>query len=325
MKRYLSRRLLLAVPTLAGIVIVVFLLLHLAPGSPVSAIGGEASRRISQRAAEEMRRVYGLDRPLPERFGRWVGRVVRLDFGESFVDHRPVSERIAEALPYTLALNGLALFLTLAIAVPLGVAAGGKPEGPLDRTSGVVLFGLYSLPSFWAALLLQAFFSVRLGWLPLFGVASDSAPTGWAGLADRAAHLALPVACLTYGSLAFYARLVRASVAETRTMDYVLAARARGLTRRQALWRHAFRNALLPLITILGLVLPGLLSGSVIIEKIFAWPGLGRLYFDSILARDYPVVLALSLLVAVATLLFTLIADVAYALADPRVRDGTLE
>jgi len=325
LKRYLSRRLLLAVPTLAGIVIVVFLLLHLAPGSPVSAIGGEASRRISQRAAEEMRRVYGLDRPLPERFGRWVGRVVRLDFGESFVDHRPVSERIAEALPYTLALNGLALFLTLAIAVPLGVAAGGKPEGPLDRTSGVVLFGLYSLPSFWAALLLQAFFSVRLGWLPLFGVASDSAPTGWAGLADRAAHLALPVACLTYGSLAFYARLVRASVAETRTMDYVLAARARGLTRRQALWRHAFRNALLPLITILGLVLPGLLSGSVIIEKIFAWPGLGRLYFDSILARDYPVVLALSLLVAVATLLFTLFADVAYALADPRVRDGTLE
>ncbi|HKD12614.1 MAG TPA: ABC transporter permease, partial [Thermoanaerobaculia bacterium] len=133
------------------------------------------------------------------------------------------------------------------------------------------------------------------------------------------------VACLTYGSLAFYARLVRASVAETRTMDYVLAARARGLTRRQAVWRHAFRNALLPLITILGLVLPGLLSGSVVIEKIFAWPGLGRLYFDSILARDYPVVLALSLLVAVATLLFTLVADVAYALADPRVRDGTLE
>jgi peptide/nickel transport system permease protein len=324
LRRYLVRRLLLAVPTLAGIVIVVFLLLHLAPGSPVTAIGGEGSRRISQRAAEEMRRVYGLDRPLPERFGRWISRVVRFDFGESFVDHRPVSERIGEALPYTLALNGLALLFTLAIAVPLGVAAGGRPEGPLDRASGVVLFGLYSLPSFWAALLLQAFFSVRLGWLPLYGVVSDSAPTGWGGLADRAAHLALPVACLTYGSLAFYARLVRASVAEARTMDYVLAARARGLTRRQALWKHAFRNALLPLITILGLVLPALLSGSVIIERIFAWPGLGRLYLDSILARDYPVVLALSLLGAVATLSFTLAADVAYALADPRVRDGTV-
>ncbi len=323
MRRYLARRLLLAVPTLAGIVIVVFLLLHLAPGSPVSALGGESSRRISQRAAEEMRRAYGLDRPLPERFGLWISRVVRLDFGESFVDHRPVSQRIGEALPYTLCLNGLALFFTLAIAVPLGVAAGGRPEGALDRTSGIVLFGLYSLPSFWAALLLQALFSVRLGWLPLYGVVSDAAPPGWGGLADRAAHLALPVACLTYGSLAFYARMVRASVAEARSMDYVVAARARGLTRRQALWRHAFRNALLPLITILGLVLPGLLSGSVIIERIFAWPGLGRLYFDSILARDYPVVLALSLLGALATLVFTLAADVAYALADPRVRDGT--
>ncbi len=324
MIRYLSRRLLLAVPTLLGIVVLVFLLLHLAPGSPVTAAAGESSRRVSQRAAEEMRRAYGLDRPLPERFARWVGRVVRLDFGESFVDHRPVLERIREALPYTLELNGLALLLTLAIAVPLGVTAGGHPEGPLDRVSGAILFALYSLPSFWAALLLQALFSVKLEWLPLYGVASDTASSGWGGLGDRLAHLALPVSCLTYGSLAFYARLVRASVAEARQADFVLAARARGLSLRQALWKHAFRNALLPLITVLGLVLPGLLSGSVIIERIFAWPGLGRLYFDSILSRDYPVVLALSLLGAVATLFFTLVADVAYALADPRVRDGTL-
>jgi peptide/nickel transport system permease protein len=321
--RYLSRRLLLAVPTLFGIVVLVFLLLHLAPGSPVTG-GGESSRRISQRAAEEMRKIYGLDRPLPERFAKWIVRVVRLDFGESFVDHRPVLERLREAFPYTLELNGLALLATLLIAVPLGVAAGGRPEGPLDRVSGAFLFALYSLPSFWAALLLQALFCVRLRWLPLYGVASDAAPTGWPGLGDRLAHLALPVTCLTYASLAFYARLVRASVAEARQADFVLAARARGLSARQALWKHAFRNALLPLITVLGLVLPGLLSGSVIIERIFAWPGLGRLYFDSILSRDYPVVLALSLLGAVATLFFTLVADVAYALADPRVRDGTL-
>ena len=323
MIRYLSRRLLLAVPTLFGIVVVVFLLLHLAPGSPVTG-GGESSHRISQRAAEEMRKIYSLDRPLPEQFAKWVGRVVRLDFGESFVDHRPVLERLREAFPYTLELNGLALAATLLIAVPLGVAAGGRPEGPLDRVSGAFLFALYSLPSFWAALLLQALFCVQLRWLPLYGVASDAAPTGWAGLQDRLAHLALPVTCLTYASLAFYARLVRASVAEARQADFVLAARARGLSARQALWKHAFRNALLPLITVLGLVLPGLLSGSVIIERIFARPGLGQLYFDSILSRDYPVVLALSLLGAVATLFFTLIADVAYALADPRVRDGTL-
>lgn len=320
---YLLRRFLLAIPTLFGIVVLVFLLLHLAPGSPMTALGGESSRRVSQRAAEEMRHAYGLDRPLPERFAKWVGRVVRLDLGESFVDHRPVTERIREALPYTLVLNGLALFLTLAIAVPLGVAAGGRPEGPLDRISGPLLFALYSTPAFWSALLLQALFCVHLRWLPLFGVVSDTAPSGWPGLLDRLAHLVLPVLCLTYGSLAFYARLVRASVAEARASDYVLAARARGLSRRAALWKHAFRNALLPLITLLGLILPGLLSGSVIIERIFAWPGLGRLYFDSILSRDYPVVLGLSLLGAVATLFVTLAADVAYALADPRIRDGT--
>lgn len=324
MTRYIVRRLLLALPTLFGIVVLVFLLLHLAPGSPVSALGADTGRRVSVRAAEEMRRVYGLDRPLPERFARWVGRVARLDFGESFVDRRPVVERIGEALPYTLALNGIALLLTLAIAVPLGVATGSRPDGPLDRGAGVVLFALYSLPAFWAALLLQALFSVRLRWLPISGVALDSALPGAGSLSDLASHAVLPIASLTYGSLAFYARLIRASVAETRNAEYVLAARARGLTRRQALWKHAFRNALLPLVTVLGLVLPGLLSGSVIVERIFAWPGLGRLYLDSILSRDYPVVLALSLLGAVATLALTLAADVASALVDPRVRDGTL-
>jgi peptide/nickel transport system permease protein len=322
MTRYVASRLLLALPTLFGIVVLVFLLLHLAPGSPVTAAGGESGRRFSQKAAQEMQRLYGLDRPLPERFAKWISRVVRLDFGESFVDHRPVLERIDEALPYTLLLNGLALLLTLAIAVPMGVLSGGRPEGALDTAAGALLFALYSLPAFWAALLLQSLFSVKLHWLPLYGVASDTAPAGWEGLGDRLAHLALPLVCLTYGSLAFFARLVRASVADVRQADYVVAARARGLSRRQALWRHAFRNALLPLITVLGLVLPGLLSGSVIIEKIFAWPGLGRLYFDSILARDYPVILALSLLGAVATLLLTLAADIAYAAADPRVRDG---
>ena len=251
MIRYVARRLLLAVPTLFGITVIVFLLLHLAPGQP-GAGGADSARRASGRAAEEMRRLYGLDRPLPERFGHWMSRVVRLDLGESFVDHRPVSERIREALPHTLALNGLALLLALALAIPLGVVAGGNPESAFDRVSGAALFALYSMPTFWAALLLQTLFAVRLRWLPLYGAASDAAPAGLAGVADRLAHLALPVTCLTYGTLAFVARLVRSGVAEARSSDYVLAARARGASRRRALWRHAFRNALLPLITLRG-------------------------------------------------------------------------
>jgi peptide/nickel transport system permease protein len=317
---YVVRRLLLAVPTLFGIALIVFVLVHLAPGSPVSG-GPDSMRRASGRAAEEMRRLYGLDRPLPERFGLWVQRVVRFDLGESFVDHRPVSVRIREALPNTLLLNGLALALALAIAIPLGVVAGGRPEGAFDRASAAALFALYSLPTFWAALLLQTLFAVRLRWLPLYGVSADPG-AGGGGLLDRLSHLALPVTCLTYGTLAFVARLIRSGVAEARNADYVLAARARGASRARALWGHAFRNALLPLITLFGLLLPALLSGSVIVERIFAWPGLGRLYFDSILSRDYPVILALSLLSAVLTLAATLASDVAAAAADPRVRDG---
>ena len=321
--RFLVRRIALAIPTLFGIVVVVFLLMHLAPGSPASAIGGaESGRRVSAAARAEMRRLYGLDRPLPERFVQWLGRVARFDLGESFVDRRPVSERIREALPATLALNGLALLLTLALAIPIGVAAGGRPEGAFDRTSAVMLFALYSTPVFWAALLLQTLLSVKLGWLPLYGVSSDAAPEGLAGLTDRLAHLALPVTCLTYGSLAFVARLVRSGVAEARSQDFVTAALARGLSRRQALWRHAFRNALLPVVTLLGLLLPGLLSGSVIVERIFAWPGLGRLYFDSILSRDYPVVLGLSLIGGAVTLAATLVADIAAAFVDPRLRES---
>jgi peptide/nickel transport system permease protein len=320
--RYVLRRLALAVPTLFGILLVVFLLVHLAPGSPVAG-SQDAARRLTGRAAEEMRRQYGLDRPLGERFGLWMSRVGRLDLGESFVDHRPVGERIREALPYSLLLNGTALALALLIAVPLGVAAGGRPDGAVDRVSGAALFAMYCMPSFWVALLLQTLFAVRLRWLPLFGVASDSGGAG-GGALDRLAHLALPATCLAYATLAFVARLVRSGIVEASAGPYVLAARARGVPRRRALWAHALPNALLPLVTLLGLLLPALLSGSVIVERIFAWPGLGRLYFDSILSRDYPVILALSLLSAAATLAATLAADIALAAADPRVRDGAV-
>lgn len=318
---YVVRRSLLAIPTLAGIVLAVFLLMRIAPGDPASAAGRVSGRRVSRTAAEAMRRTYGLDRPLAVQIGDWYARAARLDFGRSFQDHRPVARRIAEALPYTLLLNVLALLLALAIAVPLGVAQARRAGSGFDRATSRFVFLLYSMPSFWMAMILVTVFSMRLEWFPLFGVASDPPPAGWgAALLDRLAHLALPLACLTYGTLAYLTRLVRSSVAEELGREYVVAARAWGASESEALWRHAFRNALLPLITVMGLVVPGLLSGSVIVEQIFAWPGLGRLYFDAVLARDYPVVLGLTFLTAVATLVATFAADLLYAAADPRVR-----
>jgi peptide/nickel transport system permease protein len=269
MIRYIARRLALAVPTLAGIVVLVFLLLHLAPGSPVSAMGAESGRRVSGRAAAEMRRLYGLDRPLPERFLKWMGRVARFDLGESFVDRRPVSVRIREALPYTLILNGLALLLTLAVAIPLGVEAGGHPESAFDRISGAALFALYSTPSFWAALLLQTLFSVKLRWLPLYGVASDAEPRA-GGRGDRIAHLALPVVCLTYGSLA------RGSCARgsRRPVRRLRPGGSRAPGSRGPL-EHAFRNApsSRSWVWCTRDSSPAASSSSG-----FAWPGLGRLY-----------------------------------------------
>jgi peptide/nickel transport system permease protein len=260
--------------------------------------------------------MYGLDRPLAAQFGSWLKRAATLDFGTSFQDHRPVAVRIGEALPYTLALNSLAFLLTLAISVPLGVAQARRPGSPFDRIWGGALFALYAMPSFWVAMLLITLFSVRLGWLPLFGVSSGA----HASFLDFTRHLVLPVVCLTYAAVAFFSRMVRSSVLEAAGKGFVLAARARGATAARALWQHAFRNALLPLITLAGILLPALLSGSVIIERIFAWPGLGRLYFDAILARDYPVVLGLTFVTAVATLAASLLADILYAAADPRIR-----
>ena len=322
MSRYVAKRLALAVPTLAGIVLSVFLLLKLAPGDPASAAGRLTGRRVSPSAALALRKLYGLDQPLTRQVGGWLARAARFDFGESFQDHRPVSRRIFEALPYTLGLNLLALLLTVAIGVPLGVVQAERAGSAFDRISGAALFLLYSTPSFWVAMLLLTLFSVRLEWLPLFGVASDQAagmgPA--AAIVDLARHAVLPLVCLTYGSLAFFTGLVRSSVREASSMEYVLAARARGASSKQALWRHAFRNALLPLATSLGLLLPGLLSGSVILEQIFAWPGLGRLYFDAILSRDYPLILGLTFFTALLTLAATLVADLLYAAADPRVQ-----
>ena len=322
MSAYVLRRLLYALLTLIGITVGTFVLIHSVPGDPISFYTGAAGMHASPQALEAIRKEHRLDRPLSEQYLYWARGVMTLDFGRSIRDRRPVAARIAEKLPRTLLLNGIAFALAALIGVPIGLWSARRPGRVLDRTSAVLFFLLYSLPSFWVALLLMQFFAVRLGWLPLFGVTSDDyAAMNVAGkFVDRTRHLVLPVITLAYGQLAIFARFSRSAVNEVIRQDFITTARAKGLGEGVVLWHHAFRNALLPLITLLGLTVPYLLSGSVIVEEIFQWDGIGMLFFDSIRTRDYPTAMGLTVVTAIATLLAAIAADMLYAVADPRVR-----
>jgi peptide/nickel transport system permease protein len=228
---------------------------------------------------------------------------------------------IGRALPVTLVLNGISLFFVYAITLPLGIMTAVKRGSALDRGAMVTVFILYSIPNFWAALLLMLAFSVKLDWLPLGGLVSAEllGMSIWETLGDRARHLILPVICLTYGGLAFLSRFARTATLEVINQDYIRTARAKGLAERVVIFKHTLRNALIPIVTILGMLLPSLIGGSVIIEQIFSLPGMGRLFFESILRRDYPVAMALSTISALLTLVSLLIMDLVYVWVDPRI------
>jgi peptide/nickel transport system permease protein len=321
--RVLARRLVTGLLTLFLVTVLVFVLVHLAPGTPLAeSMDGASLHRPSPETIAELERIYHLDRPIHLQYLLWVRDLAHGDLGRSFHDRRPVAEKIAERLGVTLTLNGLALTVMLLTAVPLGAAAAWKPGSSLDRGAGVTTYLLYSLPVFWGALLLQILFAVKLGWLPLAGLVSDGAERlGLAGrFLDRAAHLVLPVACLAYGGLAYVSRFVRATLLESSRVESTLAARARGLSALGVLWRHGFRQAAVPMLTLAGFLLPALVSGSVIVETVFAIPGLGRLFVDAAFQRDLPVLLGLTLLSGAATLAGVVAADLLYAVADPRIR-----
>jgi len=322
MRATIARRLLYAVFTFFGITVATFALIHSVPGDPVSFYTGAAGMNVPRAALDALRREHHLDEPLPVQYLYWVRGVTTLDFGRSIRDRQPVAGTIAAKLPRTLLLNGVAFAIAAMIGIPIGLWSGRRPGRLLDRGSAVIFFLLYSLPTFWVALLLMHFFAVRLEWLPLFGITSsyhDELSTG-ARLLDRVRHMILPVLTLAYAQLAIFARFSRAAVFEVIRQDFITTARAKGAGEGVVLWHHAFRNALLPLITLLGLTVPYLLSGGVIVEEIFQWDGIGRLYFESIRTRDYPTTMALTVVTAVATLLASLLADVLYAFADPRIR-----
>lgn len=324
MLAYTARRLLYAVITFFGITVATFTLIHSVPGDPVSFFAGAAGINASPQVLDAIRREHALDRPIPEQYLRWLFDAVTLDFGRSIIDRRPVRTRIAQKLPHTLLLNVLAFVLAAAIGIPIGLWSAVRAGRLLDRTSAVLFFLLYSLPTFWVALLLIEWLSVRLGILPLFGMYSDGyeSMSGAGQLMDRTRHLILPVITLTYAQLAIFARFSRSALAEVIRQDFITTARAKGAGDGAVMFRHGLRNALLPLITLLGLTIPFLLSGSVIVEEIFQWDGIGLLYFDSIRTRDYPTVMGLTVMTAVVTLLAGLAADLLYAVADPRVRVG---
>lgn len=325
MRRYLAQRLLLMIPTFFGITLLTFAVLHLAPGDPVEAtldptLGAGPSRE----GAEAFRRAMGLDLPLPERYARWLGRVLTFDFGLSTYDHRPVAAKIGEALPNTLLLSGLALVLSYLLAIPLGVLSAVRHGGWLDRALGGGLFLLYSLPSFWVAVVLLLLLGGGryLDLFPVQGLHSAGAEArgalGW--LLDLLWHLVLPVFCLTYASLASLSRYTRASMIEELRQDYVRTARAKGLGEARVVFVHALRNAILPVATLLGLSLPHLVGGSVIVEQVFGIPGMGRLGFQALATRDYNTVMGVTTLAALMTMAGVLLSDLAYSLLDPRIR-----
>ncbi len=311
------------VPILLGITIITFAVIHLAPGSPVEAQTA-MSLKSSAEARANLERLYGLDKPLPEQYALWLGRFVKLDFGKSFTDGQDVLEKIASRVPVTLTINVLSLLLILIVALPVGIISATKRYSLFDKASTVLVFVGFSTPSFWLALLLMILFGVQLGILPISGIQSiNISGLGLGGrLADWGRHLVLPVFVSAFGGIAGLSRYSRSSMLEVIRQDYIRTARAKGLPEGQVIWRHALRNALLPVVTILGLSVPGLIGGGVIFETIFSIPGMGQLYYQSVMSRDYPTIMGIMVIYAVLTLAGNLVADIAYGLVDPRIRVG---
>ena len=323
MLAYIGRRLLYALLTFLGITVATFTLIHVAPGDPVQFYASRGTiTSMSSAAVAAMRHEYHLDESIPRQYGYWLRGIITLDFGRSVNARQKVTSLIGEKLPRTLLLNVIAFLIAAAIGIPVGLWSASRAGHLFDRGTAISFFLLYSLPTFWVALLLMEFFSIRLGWLPLFGVTSDDYAdmTRSQQLFDRIRHLALPVITLAYGQLAIFARFSRSAVREVIRQDFVTTARAKGVGEGGVMWRHAFRNALLPIITLIGLIVPYLISSSVIVEDVFQWDGIGMLYFDSIRMRDYPTIMALTVVTAIVTLLAMLVADLLYAVADPRIR-----
>ena len=321
MAAYLMRRMLMGLLTLWLITFVVFGLIRNMPGTPLQLEAENLDQKIDPADIERMKKNYGLDLPWHKAYVVWLGNVLRLDLGRSFSQRQPVLKLIGERVGPTLLISLSSLVLTYLLSIPLGLYCSAKSGKPSERAVGTLLYMLYSLPAFVAALLLLMLLSYRMDWFPLRGMKSDNYNQlgNWQQFKDVVWHAVLPIVCATYGSLAYYTRFVRANLQEVVRQDYIRTARAKGAGPLRVLVLHAFRNTLIPLVTLIGLTMPYLISGSIILEQVFDWPGMGRMYFESISTRDYPLIMGLTLLFSVVALLGQLVADVLYAVVDPRV------
>ncbi|MCG3176394.1 MAG: Dipeptide transport system permease protein DppB [Candidatus Omnitrophica bacterium] len=326
MRRWIVRRALAMVPLLVGITLVSYAVIRLAPGGPVDA-QSEMNPRMTAEARQKLVEIYGLDRPVYEQYLSWAWRVARLDLGRSMVDGRPVLEKIAQALPVTLGVNALSLVIVFAAGIPLGVWSAVRRGSAVERGVTTLTLAALAVPAYWVALLLISGLGVGLRLLPVTGLQSleHELLSPFERVLDTARHLVLPVFVSALAGTAVVARFMRASLGQTLTRGYVRAARARGLSEHAVVYRHALRNALLPVITLLGLSLPGLLGGSVLFETLFALPGMGRLFYDAVNTRDYPLVMGVLVLGAIVTLLGNFLADLGYLWADPRIRTAHRE
>jgi len=297
------------------------MVIHLAPGKPTT-IDTSLNPKVSFEVRERLNKLYGLDRPLHVQYTDWLARLVHFDFGRSFSDSSPVIEKILERMPLTVSINLVSLLLIFLIAVPIGIKSALSEGRVFDKTMTVLVFITFAVPSFWLALLLMNLFGIRLGWLPVSGIKSLDFEylSSLAKIFDIARHLILPVSVLSLTGLAGVSRYMRSSMIEALNQPYIVTARAKGLSAHKVVYKHALRNAILPIVTILGLSVPGLLGGSVIFESVFGLPGIGRLFYEAVMMRDYPLIMAEVVLGALLTMVGNLIADIGYAWVDPRIR-----
>ena len=315
MTHFLLRRLLGLVPLLVGITLVVFVALSSIPGGPLTAYRSNPNVRAEDLARLE--RQMGLDQPLVLRYGRWLVRFVQGDWGYSVITQQPVLAMVGERLVNTLYLMFAALTVTIVLTVPLGVYAAVRQHSAFDYAATGFSFMAYSVPGFWLGLLFILLFAVRLRWLPAGGMYTLGADFS---VADRLRYLVLPTLTLALPSIGFYTRYLRAGVLEVRHQDFVRTAWAKGVSERRVLFRHVLKNALIPFVTVLAIHAPQIFTGAIVVETIFGWPGMGRLYWQSALNFDYPVLMGIMTVSAGLVLLFNLLADLSYGLLDPRIR-----